>query len=131
MGLQDIAKADWLKISSDIGATGAGTELIFQSTSNNVAIVNGLSTTHNMGTSFDPETGVEKKINVRNVHVSVSESLLTNAGYPVRNSDGRVAMVGHTVRFTNSAGQLLRYSIAECFPDETIGVIVFQLQQVR
>lgn len=131
MALNDIAKADWLKISSDIGATGAGTELIFQSNANNVAIVNGLATTHNMGVEFDPETGREKKVNVRNVHVSVSESLLTDAAYPVRNADGRVAMVGHTVRFANSAGQLLRYSIAECFPDETIGVLVFQLQQIK
>lgn len=131
MGLLDIAKADWQKFSSDTGATGAGVELIFQSPNNQVATVQGLATTHHMSTSFDPETGREVKVNVRNVHVSVSEQLFIDAGYPVRDSSGRVSMNGHTVRFVNSADQDLRYKIAETFPDETIGVIVFMLQSTR
>lgn len=131
MGLVDIAKSDWQKISSDSGPTGAGQELIFQSPTNAVAIVTGLATTHHMAVAYDPETGAEKKVNVKNVHVSVSEQLLIDAAYPVRDSNGRVAMNGHNVRFVNSADQSLRYSIAECFPDETIGVIVFMLQTIR
>jgi len=131
MGLLDIAKSDWEKISTDSGQTGAGVEMTFQSPWNNVAVVTGLATTHNMGVMFDPETGREKKINVRNVHVSVSESQFTAAEYPVRNQDNRVAMIGHNVTFTNSAGLALKYSVAEAFPDETIGVIVFQLQSTR
>lgn len=131
MGLLDIAKSDWQKFSSDTGPTGAGVELIFQSPANIVTAVQGLATTHHMATSFDPETGREVKVNVRNVHVSVSEQLFIDAGYPVRNASGRVEMVGHNVRFSNSAGQDWRYRVAEAFPDETIGVIVFILQNAQ
>jgi len=131
MGLNDIAKSDWNKITSDAGATGAGQELIFQSKGNNIAIVNGLATTHHMSVEFDPESGREKKVSTKNAHCSVSESLLIDAGYPVRNSDNRVDMVGDTVTYTNSAGITLRYSIAACFPDETIGVIMCILQSIK
>lgn len=131
MGLLDIAKSDWQKFSSDTSETGAGVELIFQAKDGAVATVQGLATTHHMATSFDPETGREQKVNVRNVHVSVSEKLFTDALYPVRDVSGRVAMIGHTVRFTNSAEQDLKYSVGEAFPDETIGVIVFILQSVK
>lgn len=61
--------------------------------------------------------------------VTVHESVLTAASYPVRNSDGEVAMKGHTVQFTDGNGTQKTYVINEHMPDEKLGIIVFNLGQ--
>ncbi len=72
--------------------------------------------------SIDPETGLP--VNVRNTHVSISEQVLIDAGYTVRDTNGEVNMINHFVTYTNSAGQSKKFKINQTFPDETLGLIV-------
>jgi hypothetical protein len=85
--------------------------------------VKGLASKHHF--LIDPETGTP--INSKNVHCSVSEQVLVDAGYPVRNGNNEVHMVGDKVAYTDSAGVLASYFVQETMPDETLGLIVMTL----
>jgi len=97
------------------------TDLTFQNVDKSVIVtIKGFASSHHL--SIDPSTGLP--VNVRNTHISVSETLLSDAGYTVRNSDGEVNLIRHFVTYTNSAGQEKTFRINETFPDETLGLIV-------
>ena len=114
-GLIEKAKNDWQRFTSD--PSGAGVELTFEAPTAEIAVITGLATKHHIG--LDTEGN---PINTKNVHVSVSEQLLVDEGYPVR-VDGEVSMLNHKISYKDSTGILKFYTIRETFPDETIGVI--------
>lgn len=118
MGLLNDIKEDIRAITSD--TNGFGVELTFTAPTGEVAVVAGLHTKHHMG--FDVESG--KDVNIKNAHCSVSEALLTEAGYPVRNAAGEVFLRDHQVQAVDSTGTLCKYVVAEWIPDETIGLIL-------
>jgi hypothetical protein len=70
--------------------------------------------------SFDPDTGIP--VNSRNVHISVCESVLTDAGYTVRDAKGEVALRGHIVTWTDAV-QTVSYKILETMTSDTFGLI--------
>src|SRR5258706_238985 len=63
-------------------------------------------------------------------HVSVSEKLLTDAGYPVRNAKGHVDLNGHKVNVKDSTGIVNNYILSNggWYPDEMLGHIVCILE---
>lgn len=63
-------------------------------------------------------------VNTKNAHICIDEDLLTEGGYPVRNSDKEVHLKGHKVSTPDSSGVIKEYVIKEWFPDETLGLIV-------
>jgi len=118
MGLIAQAKADWQAITSNTSEWGV--TMTLTAPTGETATINGLHTKHHLG--IDMETG--RPVNTKNAHVSFSEKLLTDAGYPVRNAQGEVSLKGHKVTVADSTGANMTYVIKEWFPDETIGVIV-------
>lgn len=63
-------------------------------------------------------------VNSKNAHISLSESLLAESNYPVRNSSGEVYLKKHRVSVSDSTGNVKEYVITEWFPNETLGIIV-------
>jgi hypothetical protein len=117
MGLIEQAKADWNAITGN--ANEFGVAMTFEAPTSETAAVVGLHTKHHLNVS--PEgTAVSGK----NAHVSVSEKLLTDLSYPVRNAAGEVSLKGHKVTVKDSTGGDKIYKIREWYPDETIGVLV-------
>lgn len=117
MGLIEQAKKDWQQITSDL--SGFGVNIQFDAPTGESVTVVGLHTKHN--TKFD-EVGM--RVNVPNAHISVSERLLVEQYYPVRNSEGLVDLRRHKVTVADSNGNDITYVIDECWPDQTIGVLV-------
>jgi len=77
---------------------------------------------------YDPAT--LERVNVRKSTVSVPEATLTDAGFPVRNSDNEVFLKDVIVKFLDSAGNMCNFKIAEWHPDETIGNIMCVLDEL-
>ena len=123
MGIIEKAREDFLQITSN-SDTGPGVEMTFYAPTNETATVKGLHSKHHLG--VDPDTG--KFVNTKNAHASVSEKLLTDAGYPVRDANGEVNMRKHRVDVKDSTGNVKSYIISENFPDETLGFLVFSLK---
>ena len=98
------------------------TDITLDDGAGNLTTVKGLATKHHLG--VDPDTGAA--INAKNTHISISEQVLIDEGYPVRTND-EVAMKGRKVNYTDSAGVDAQYRIDEVWPDETLGLIVMIL----
>lgn len=64
------------------------------------------------------------QINTKTAYVSISEAILSAAGYTVRNSKTEVSLVGHRANVADSTGISKEYVIQETYPDETLGLIV-------
>lgn len=123
MNMSLIAKAnrDWERITGNLN--GFGVSLTFVAPNDSTAEVVGLATKHHLGVDQFGDM-----INSKQAHCSVSEKKLIDAHYPVRDDNDEVAMNGHLVTFNDSKGSLKTYKIGECYPDETIGVILFILK---
>jgi hypothetical protein len=117
MGLMDQAKADIKQITSN--AEEFGKEITLTAPDDSVATVIGLHTKHHLGVDTDGN-----RINTKNAHISVSESLLTDQSYPVRGSDGEVSLKNHKVSVSDSTGTVCTYRIKETYPNESTGLIV-------
>lgn len=89
----------------------------------NTVVINGLATRHHM--SYDASTGMPA--NVRNVHISVAESVLIDAGYTTRNANGEVSLRKHIATLTDANGTERTYKVDEVMPDDTIGCLVLIL----
>lgn len=117
MSLLEKAKRDIEKISSNLNEFARSA--LFQAPSGETAIVNIIHTKHHLGVDAE----LQKWANVKNAHISVSEKFLTDAGYPVRNSEGKVFLERHKVTVKDSTGQDCTYVVEQWFPNETIGLI--------
>jgi len=65
-----------------------------------------------------------QNVNSKKATVSISESSLTDLGYPTRNANGECSLKDDKVDVVDSTGILCHYIIREIFPDETIGLVV-------
>lgn len=116
--LIDRAKADIRRISSNKSG-GFGRDLTFLAPTGETAAIVGLHTKIKL--QYDT---LGNEVNTKKVHMSFSESLLTDLAYPVRNVAGQVSLKGHKVTIADSTGTNCTYIINELYPDETIGLIV-------
>lgn len=57
----------------------------------------------------------------------VSERALVAAGYPVRNTAGKVNMKGHRITFDDNNGEQVVFVVAEQYPNQLTGLIRLQL----
>lgn len=119
MSLLDQSRIDARAIST--GPFSQAVNLIAQ-TGENVTI-NALG--NKIGRKVDSGTGVI--VNSKNASVVVHEDELTSVGFPVRNNDGEVSMIGVLVNTKDSSGRLCNYIVQENIPDETIGLITLLL----
>lgn len=84
--------------------------------------VRGLHTKHHM--SFDTD-GV--MVNSKTASVAISEKALTDAGFPVRDSEQEVSMLDYLISTKDSSGILKNYIVRSSYPDENLGLIVLIL----
>lgn len=116
VGLIDQAKADIKQITGN--SDEFGIELLFEAPTSETATVIGLHTKHHLGVDTDGN-----RVNSKNAHISISEELLTELNYPVRDSSGEVNLKNHKVTAKDSTGNPATYVIREWYPNETIGLI--------
>ncbi len=124
MNLYERAAADLLRFSSD--ANGPGAEITFINPDDSItATIRGIHGKHHTKVSTEGEM-ISSKV----AHVSVSEKLLTDAGYPVRNAKGHVDLNGHKVNVKDSTGIVNNYILSNggWYPDEMLGHIVCILE---
>ena len=114
-GLIEQAKGDWQRFSSDLKTWG--TAITLTAPTAEVANIAGIATNHHIGVDTDGNP-----INTKNAHITISEQLLIDAGYPVR-MNNEVSLIEHRVSYKDSTGVTKEYVIEETFPDETIGMI--------
>jgi len=81
-------------------------------------IITGFATKHHLSIDTDG-----MPVNSKNAHVSLNETILTAAGYTVRNANLEVALIDHIVSYADSSGVIKLYKISEVMPDETLGQI--------
>ena len=117
------AKKDWQRFTSDPDQFGTPINFLAPDPGNESADVVGLATEHHI--SIDSQGN---PINAKNVHVSVAEELLTDAGYPVRNGSDEITLKGHKVSFKDARGILKAYQVTEMFPAQTVGMITLILE---
>lgn len=60
-------------------------------------------------------------------HVAISESTLTDEGYPTRNSAGLINLLNHVVSVSYADGSTKTYIVHETRPDYTINLILLIL----
>jgi hypothetical protein len=123
MGLIDQIQKDVASITSNLNEFGE--TLILTSPSNQTITVGGLHTKHHL--NVDTEGN---RVNAKNASVAISEKVLTDASYTVRNSNKEVALTGHKVEAKDSSGIFKKYRVQQAFPDEEIGLIVFILEDL-
>lgn len=122
MSLLNLARADTIGITTDL--FGFGDTVVFTSPDGVVVSVTARPNRHHL--KFDSDGA---PVNGLVASVEVAEAVLVAAGYPVRNLRGQVAMMKHLVAFKDSTGVLRKYSIAQQYPDDTLGLLVFQLSE--
>lgn len=122
MGLMEIIKQDIQDITSNINEFGVAITFTNPDNSQSIEVV-GTASNHFM--QFDFESG--KNVNSQNTHVSVSEQLFIDAGYVIRNAEGKVSVKKHKVTWIDSTGVSGSYEVIEAIPDQSIGLIVFIL----
>lgn len=86
----------------------------------------GFATKHHI--NFDSDGN---PINSKNVHICIDESVLVANNYPCRNAKGEVFLKNHNVSFVDSSGIIKTYVVRENFPDETLGLIVCILGDLK
>lgn len=89
-------------------------------------LLTGFATKHHI--NFDSDGN---PINSKNVHICIDESVLVANGYPVRNAKGEIFLKNHQVSFSDSSGIVKTYVVRENFPDETLGLIVCILGDLK
>lgn len=124
MGLLDSARRLWQNKTSNPDAFGV--TLSFTAPGGQTATIVGHHTKHHL----QVDTGGQA-VNGTNIHVTVSEKLLTDLAYPVRNADGEVTLYSHRVSAKDSTGNTRHYVVREQFPNETVGVIVMILGEYQ
>lgn len=124
MSILDFAKKDYQHIVRDRAAWSK--DLEFVSPSGVSVNIVGHGMTHN--TSYGTDGQV---VNGKNTHVSIVETDLVDAGYPLYNSKGVISLTNHTVSFLDSVGVMGHYVINQYYPDETLGIIVCILSNKR
>jgi len=118
MGLTELSISHAKTFTTD--SNHWGVEMTFTAPTAETVTFNGLHVRHN--TRYDQESGA--LVSGRNASVTVSESELTDASYPVRDADDDVSLLNHRVSVADSTTTVREYVIREWFPDEKLGIIV-------
>lgn len=124
MGLLDSARRLWQTKTSNPEAFGVA--LSFIAPTGETASITGHHTKHHLQVDIG---GLP--VNGTNIHVTVSEKLLTDLNYPVRNANSEVALYRHRVSAKDSTGTIRHYVVREQYPNETVGVIVLILGEYQ
>ena len=115
--LLNTIQSDIQKITSNLNEYGVSATFTAPDTTQATLTV--IHTKHHLGYDTDGN-----QVNTKNAHLSVSEQVLIDASYPVRDLSGEVNLRDHRVVVADSTGINHEYVIRECFTDEIISLIV-------
>ena len=96
----------------------------FVAPTSETSTINGWTSQHHI--DFDTDGNM---VNSKKVHVTISESDLTDANYPVRNTYSEVYLKNHLVTVKNSTQNTKQFKVAQWFQDERLGLITIILQE--
>lgn len=114
------AKADAKKI---ITSGGFEEEITISTPSGDKTLqITGLASKHHL--SFDSDGS---PMSSKNAHCSLSEEVLSDNGYPVRNAAQEIALKGHKISYKDSSGVVKDYTVKDHYPNETLGLITLIL----
>lgn len=117
MSLLDRAKADIKTITTN--KNDFAVDMTFQAPNGGpTKTIQGLHTKHHLG--IDQEGN---QVNSKTAQLSFCEKVLTDLGYPVRNSENEVDLNKHLISVKDSTDTLVTYVVQAWFPDETLGLI--------
>lgn len=116
-----MAREDIVEFSSDGGFESDVT--VLTSDESISVTIQAVAMKHHL--AFDEEG---QNVNSEQAHISVSEKILTDAGFPVRDN-GEVKMVGCKIKYVDSSGVEGVYVVNENYPDETLGLITLILSR--
>ena len=101
-------------------------ELTFTPLSGTQVTINGFLSKHNL--SIDQNTGAP--VNSRNIHATVAEKDLTDAGYTTRNGNNEISLTNHKITWTDQIDGIdYTCTITSVMPDFTLGLIVMTLSE--
>jgi len=121
MGMLEQAQADIKRIRTD--PKGFTKSMSFISKDGiSLATILGMHAKIHMATNTEGQS-----VNSKKATFSISESSLTDLGYPTRNANGECNLKDDKVDVIDSTGIVCHYIIREVFPDETVGLIVGEL----
>lgn len=123
MNLTERAIVDCLKISTNKKEFAVDIELT--DLEGNSYHVVGLHTKH--ANSIDKDNGAIVKGKNATCSIHEREILRAAPSYPIRDSRGEVAMIGHKIFVKDSTDEIKNYIVLQNWPDETIGLITFIL----
>jgi hypothetical protein len=101
---------------------GFATALTWVAPTGETAIITGVFVERTIQVFDDKGNG--STVNTLQSNAGISEKALTDLNYPTRNAKNEVALKGHKVTATNSAGITRTLKVKETQPDSTIGQIV-------
>lgn len=118
MGMLEQAQADIKRIRTDPAGFTRSMNFISKDGINSVYI-RGMHSKIHMAVDTEGQN-----VNSKKATASISESSLTDLGYPTRDAKGECSLKDDKVDVVDSTGVLCHYIIREVFPDETVGLIV-------
>lgn len=119
----DEARKDWNRITTSGGFEVDITLEALDVPDPTTVVVKGIHSLRSM--EFDFEAGAF--IRADKAHATISIQVLVDAGYPYRDANGAINMLKHKLSFLSSEGLTKNFKISENFPDETVGIITFNL----
>ena len=123
MNMYERAQRDIRRFTTDVQGWTRAITLISREASIQF-VGTGIHTVHHLSV----DASYQKFVNFKNGHIAINEDELVLQGYPVRNAEGLVDMIGDTVRVVDSTGVVKEYRVQQSFPDETIALIVIILE---
>lgn len=123
MGLIGNIQQDAQRITTDL--SGFAVPILFSITNGETVVSKQCK-----GTAFKHHLSISEQgtvVNSRNARVTISELELIAQGFPVRDSNNRVALKNCMVTWTDISGIQATYTIREQYPNEVTGLIVCQL----
>lgn len=126
MGLMAQLATEVSDFISDSNGWAVPVTFIANNIDHTTVTVNAVAIKHN--TKISPDTGLA--VNSTVARVTVSEQVLLEAEYPVRNTTGDVAMINHKVTWSDLTDEYT-YVIRETWPNEVLGCIVLILAKYK
>lgn len=127
MGIRDLIQADVKTILTNTGDFAH--PVIFSVTGGSMVTTvtcNAMAYKHNIVW----QDGMRIRVNSLNARVTVSELALKALGYPVRDTNNQVHLIGHRVTWTDISGVQITYTVTENYPNEVTGVILCRLSPI-
>lgn len=125
MNILELARRDYKNIITN-KTSGFAVDILFIPPAGSSVTVQGLHSRHNLAIDLDG-----KPANSRQMHISVAESSLTDAGYTVRDANNEVQLRGHKVQVADASGEDITYKVRSVMPDDTIGNLLIILDDYK